>query len=138
MNLESAISEIRSGFKRMSALYGEPVFDEWVLVALADESGSVQRYEGPRATQFLASFARDIAVLRAELAKEDLDVGGFTVGAATHGHSYDAAMRVGPAAYLLGNHTARSMEEIRARPQWLKAQAAWFGLGERLRADPLV
>ena len=138
MNLESAVSEIRSGFKRMSALYGEPVFDEWVLVALADGSGSIQRYEGPRSTQFLASFAQDVATLRAELAKQDLDVGGFTFGTGTHGHTYDAAMRIGPAGYLLGNHTARSMEEIRARPQWLKAQAAWFALGEKFREDPLV
>ena len=81
----------------MSALYGEPVFDEWVLVALADNSGSIQRYEGPRATQFLASFAKDIATLRAELAKQELDVGGFTFGTGTHGHTYDAAMRIGPA-----------------------------------------
>ncbi len=138
MNLESALTEIRFGFKRMTALYGEPVFDEWVLVALADTSGAVQGYEGPRAVQFLASFTKDIATLRAELAREELDVGGFTFGAATHGHSYDAAMRVGPAAYLLGNHTSRSMEEIRARPQWLKAQVAWFGLSERFRADPLI
>ena len=138
MNLESAVSEIRSAFKRMAALYGEPVFDEWVLVALADNSGSIQRYDGPRATQFLASFPKDIATLRAELAKQELDEGGFTFGTGTHGHTYDAAMRIGPAGYLLGNHTARSMEEIRARPQWLKAQAAWFALGEKFREDPLV
>ncbi|MDF3057541.1 MAG: hypothetical protein K0R17_1756 [Rariglobus sp.] len=138
MNVESALSEIRFGFKRMASLYGEPVFDEWVLVALADSTGAIQGYEGPRASEFLASFTQDIATLRAELAEEDLDVGGFTFGAATHGHTYDAAMRVGPAAYLLGNHTKRSMEEIRARPLWLKAQVAWFGLSERFRADPLI
>lgn len=122
----------------MAALYGEPVFDEWVLIALAEINGVIQRYEGPRGVHFTASFTKDIALLRAELAREELDVGGFTFGAATHGHTYDAAMRLGPAAYLLGNHTARSMEEIRARPQWLKAQAAWFALGEKFRADPLV
>lgn len=121
----------------MSALYGEPVFDEWVLLALTEAGGVVHGYEGPRADQFRATFAKDIATLRAELSEDDIDVGGFTFGTATHGHTFDAAMRVGPAAYLLGNHTARSMEEIRARPQWLKAQVAWFGLGERFRADPL-
>jgi len=137
MNLDSAISEIRPSFKRMAALYGEPVFDEWVLVALGDAKGAVHRYEGPRSEEFLSSFARDIATLRAELSKEELDVGGFAFGSATHGHTYDAAMRIGPAAYLLANHTARSMEEIRSRPQWLKAQVAWFGLSERFRADPM-
>lgn len=138
MNLESAISEIRAGFKRMNALYGEPVFNEWVLVALANTSGSIQRYEGPRAAQFLVSFSKDVATLRAELAKEDLDVGGFTFGAATHGNSYDAALRIGPAAYLLANHTSRSMEDIRSHPQWLRAQVAWFGMSERFRANPLL
>ena len=138
MNVESALTEIRSGFKRMTALYGEPVFDEWVLVALTDKSGVVQGYEGPRAAKFRASFAKDVAALRAELSGEELDTGGFSFGEATHGHTYDAVMRVGPAAYLLGNHTGRSMEEIRARPQWLKAQAAWFALGEKFRDDPLA
>lgn len=138
MNLESATSEIRSCFKRMTSLYGESAFDEWVLVALADGSGAVQRYEGPRAVEYMSSFSEDIATLRAELAKQELDVGGFTFGSGTHGHTYDAAMRIGPAAYMLANHTGRSMEEIRSRPHWLKAQVAWFGLSERFRADPLV
>ncbi len=138
MNLESALSEIRSGFKRMSALYGEPVFDEWVLVALGSSNGTVQGYEGPRAAEFLSSFARDVGTLRADLTGEDLDVGGFVFGTGTDGHTYDAAMRVGPAAYLLANHTKRSMEQIRMHAQWLKAQVAWFGMSERFRADPLL
>jgi hypothetical protein len=138
MNLESALTEIRFGLKRMAAHYGEPVFDEWVLVALGDGGGAVQGYEGPRAARFLASFTKDIGAVRIELADEELDVGGFAFGSDTHGHTYDAAMRIGPAAYLLCNHTRRSMEEIRARSQWLKAQVSWFGLSERFRADPLI
>ena len=124
--------------KRLAALYGEPLFDEWLLVALNDGGCALQCYEGPRAEQFRVSFARDTVKLRAELSKDDLDVGGFVFGAGTHGENYDAVMRVGPAAYLLGNHTTRSMEEIRAKPEWLKAQAAWFMLGEKFRAEPLV
>lgn len=138
MNAESALTEIRSILKRMAALYGEPVFDEWVLVALGDATGMIQGYEGPRPAQFVASFLKDVATLRTDLANEDLDVGGFTFGEGTQGHAYDAAMRVGPAAYLLVNHTKRSMADIRARPEWLKAQVAWFGLSERFRADPLL
>jgi hypothetical protein len=138
MNLESALTEIRSGFKRMTALYGEPVFDEWVLITLGSSSSGVQGYEGPRGAEFRASFARDVSALRADLAEEDLDVGGFAFGSGTDGHAYDAAMRVGPAAYLLANHTRRSMEQIRMHAQWLKAQVAWFGLSERFRADPLI
>lgn len=138
MNLDSALTEIRAAMKRLAALYGEPLFDEWVLVGLADGGCALQCYEGPRAEQFKVSFANDIAKLRAELAEDDLDVGGLVFGSNTHGSTYDAVMRVGPAAYLLGNHTTRSMEEIRAKPEWLKAQAAWFMLGEKFRADPLA
>lgn len=122
----------------MNALYGGPVFDEWVLVALGEGSGTVQGYDGPREAEFLASFPNDIARLREELANEELDLGGFAFGTGTEGHAYDAAMRVGPAAYLLVNHTQRSMEDIRQRPEWLKAQVAWFGISERFRADPLL
>jgi hypothetical protein len=137
MNLDSALTEIRTAMKRLTALYGEQLFDEWVLVAINDQGCALQCYEGPRADQFRASFGKDVAKLRVELAEDDLGVGGMAFGAGTHGGTYDAVMRAGPAAYLLGNHTARSMEEIRAKPEWLKAQAAWFMLGEKFRADPL-
>lgn len=122
----------------MNSLYGGPVFDEWVLVALGDGSGTVQGYEGPRADAFLSSFPNDVAQLRADLSEEELDIGGFCFGSGTDGHAYDAAMRIGPAAYLLVNHTKRSMENIRQRPEWLRAQVAWFGMSERFRADPML
>jgi hypothetical protein len=138
MNLDPALTEIRAAMKRLAALYAEPLFDEWVLVALNDAGCALQCYEGPRAEQFRVSFAKDVAKLRAELSEDDLDVGGFVFGSGTHGGSYDAVMRVGPAAYLLANHTTRSMEELRAKPEWLKAQSAWFMLGEKFRTDPLV
>jgi hypothetical protein len=47
-------------------------------------------------------------------------------------------MKIGPAAYLVLNHTVRTMTEIRADKKWLKVQAVLFELGEKFRVDPLA
>jgi hypothetical protein len=46
-------------------------------------------------------------------------------------------MKVGPASFLVLNHTAKTMNEIRADGKWLGAQAVLFDLSEKFRADPL-
>ena len=50
---------------------------------------------------------------------------------------YDAFMKLGPASYLVLNHTVKTMDEIRADSKWLGAQAVLFELSEKFRADPL-
>ena len=51
--------------------------------------------------------------------------------------AYDALMMLGPTSYLVCSHTEKSLGEIRADPNWLKAQAIFFELGEKFRNDPL-
>lgn len=49
----------------------------------------------------------------------------------------DAFMKVGPASYLILNHTVKTMNEIRADAKWLEVQPALFDLSEKFRASPL-
>lgn len=137
MQLDQASSLIRSHLNRMTVTYGEVVFDEWVLIGLTAAGGRILAYEGPRAEDYKRTFVRDLAPLRAVIAGGDQDVGGFEFVNDAAGHRYDAVMRVGPGAYLLANHTTSSLADIRANAGWIKAQTAWFGLGEKFRADPL-
>ena len=51
---------------------------------------------------------------------------------------YDAFMKIGPRAFLILNHTVRTMAEIRTDPGWLSAQGVLFELGERFRQDPFA
>ena len=51
---------------------------------------------------------------------------------------YDACLKIGPRAFLILNHTVRTMAEIRADPGWLTAQSVLFELGERFRQDPFA
>lgn len=137
MKLEAARSHITAALGRMNALYSKTVFDEWVIVSLQENRGSVLAYTGPRGERFLREFAGDIAPLRAEMTGKPFAVGDFEFSAEGAGTRFDACVRIGEASYLLCNHTGKSMEEIRRDPRWLQAQRAFVDLSERFRRDPL-
>lgn len=137
MNLADARTAVIQTLGRMNALYRQPVFNEWVLVKLAQEQGAVLAYDGPRADSYQTRFKTDVAPLRAELEQRQLAVGDFEFVPAAHGTHFDACLRLGPAAYLFCNHTTKSMLDIRRDPLWLEAQKPFLELATRVRADPL-
>lgn len=138
-SLADAVSAIRTHLRRMDALYGGPVFDEWAVLGL-DASGqaTVLAYEGPRAESFAADVAQDARALREAGSARDYTVGDFEFVHEAAGSHLDAFIRVGPAAYLVCNHTEGTMNDIRRDPRWRQAQAAWFTLAEKFRASPLA
>ena len=138
MNLPDAHVAVLQTLTQMKVLYGQPVFNEWVLVKLAREAGAVLAYDGPRADLYQAKFKKDIAPLQTEMEARKLVIGDFEFVANAHGTYYDACLRLGPAAYLFCNHTTNSMNDIRRDPKWLAAQAPFVELGAKFRADPLV
>ena len=138
MNLPDAHVAVLQTLARMKALYGQPVFNEWVLVKLARESGAVLAYDGPRADLYQAKFKSDIAPLQAEIEARKLAVGDFEFAQNAHGTHFDAVIRLGPAAYLFCNHTTKSMTDIRRDARWLAAQEPFVELSAKFRDDPLV
>lgn len=137
MNLTDARTAIILALGRMKALYIQPVFDEWVLVKLATESGAVLAYDGPRADTYQARFKSDIAPLQAEMEARQMAVGDFEFVPGAHGTHFDACLRLGPAAYLFCNHTTKSMVDIRQDRLWLEAQKPFAELAAKFRSDPL-
>ena len=95
-------------------------------------------YVGPRVESFRASVAMDAEPLRALTAGRPLVPGDFEFSPDAAGPRYDAFLKLGPASFLVCNHTAKAMAEIRADPRWLKAQKVFFELSEKFRADPLT
>lgn len=138
MNLADARSAVLAATGRMNALYQKPLFDEWVLVKLAQEQGAVLAYEGPRAEQYQRRFKTDIAPLQVEMEGRKMAVGDFEFAPNAHGAHFDACIRLGPAAYLFCNHTTKSMTEIRQDPLWLAAQKPFLDLATKFREDPLA
>jgi hypothetical protein len=138
MNLPDAHVAVLQTLAKMKALYGAPVFNEWVLVKVARDSGAVLAYDGPRADLYQARFKQDIAPLQAEMEQRKMAVGDFEFVNEAHGTYFDACLRLGPAAYLFCNHTTKSMKDIRRDPAWLEAQKPFVELGAKFRADPLV
>lgn len=140
MNLPDAHVVVLQTLAKMKALYGQPVFNEWVLVKLAREAGSgaVLAYDGPRADTYQTKFKKDITPLQLEMESRKMAVGDFEFVNEAHGTYFDACLRLGPAAYLFCNNTTKSMKDIRRDPKWLEAQAPFVELGAKFRVDPLV
>jgi hypothetical protein len=137
MKSPDATSRIRQCFERMNALYQQVVFDEWAIVALSANAPALVSYSGPRAEEFRRQFLADIAPLTTELAGSSLPIGGFAFASAAKGTRFDACVRLGAHAYLICNHTARTMEEIRGDPRWLRAQKPFAELSEAFTVDPM-
>lgn len=138
MHLEDTRSTVIAALHRMNALYTQPVFDEWVLVSLKPERGAILAYSGPRADAYKKSFTEDIQPLRRELEGRKLEIGDFAFAQQATGTKHDAVMRVGGTGFLFCNHTAKTMDQIRQDPRWLKAQTAFVELSEKVRANPML
>lgn len=138
MSPTDAYSTISAAMARMSALYGRTLFDEWAVVRLAAGSAKVEHYEGSRLAAFLASCHRDIEPIRREAASRSHEPGDFDFARTSSGTGIDALVKISVDAYLLCNNTELSMEEIRAKPEWLKAQVPFANLSDRFRTDPVV
>ena len=136
MKLEMARNHIQTTLDRMSAVYAKPVFDEWAILA-SGKSRGVMAYHGPRPDGFRRNLSADAEPLRAGTAGKEFADGEieFVPNAADTCH--DAFMKLGPTSYLVLNHTAKAMTEIRKDPKWLGAQGMLFELSERFRMDPL-
>lgn len=137
MNLEDARTAIIATIDRMNTLYRAPVFDEWVMVKLGQESGAILSYQGPRAESYKRDFQGDMVPLRAELGQEKLEVGEFAFVQTAEGTHFDACIRIGPSGYLFCNHTRKTMAEIRENPLWLEAQKPFVKLSGLFASDPL-
>ena len=123
---------------RMSSLYGHPLFNEWVVVRLGPDTATVLHYEGPRLAECLAIFAQDIAPLRLEASDRSHEPGDFDFARTATGTQFDALLKIADDAYLLCNNTELSMMQIRAKPEWLKAQVPFVNLSERFRMHPVI
>jgi hypothetical protein len=137
MNLAESVASIRASIDRLNAAYGEPLFNEWVLVGLGGSKPGIRSYHGPRSEQFQTHFLQDIEPIRREMANRSISAGEFEFANDASGSRFDAVIALGDDHYLLCNHTKRTMAEIRREPRWLAAQTIFFNLSEKFRLDPL-
>ena len=138
MDLAAARPLIQSAFDRLRSPGRPPVFDEWAILAVSSVQGGILAYHGPRAERFRRLVPEDAAPLLAAAADKPLAEGDLEFVEDAGDTRYDAFLKIGPRAFLILNHTVRTMAEIRADPGWLTAQGVLFELGERFRQDPFA
>jgi hypothetical protein len=137
MTLDEAKARIKACAAQMDASYGKTVFDELVVVSLAENRARVLAYVGPRNDDFLKNFANDLGSLRSELLDPDYGVGDFAFARHCTGTRFEAFMVLAPAMYLICNNTKDSMDTIARDPKWLNAQVPFAELGDQLRMSPV-
>ena len=138
MDLATARQHISASLERMRALYFEPVFDEWAILAPGNQQSGILAYNGPRAEEFRRNLTADVKPLLAQVSGLKLEVGDFEFTNEGDGTRHDVMLKLGADSYLVCNNTVKSMADIRIDSRWLKAQAAFVDLSEKFRADPLV
>ena len=139
MNLEAAVERIRKSFSKMNEAYGRTVFDEIAVIGLEDSGLKLHFYDGPRESDFLASFEDDTISLRRELTEDQTDGGGeFSFTREGEGQGFDAYICLGPKLYLFCNNTEKSMQEVTQDPNWLNAQGQFLNASQHFAIDPLV
>jgi hypothetical protein len=137
MDLDTARHHIQAAVARLQASNRQPLFDEWAVLSLGREQRGVVAYSGPRGEAFRRNVAADAAPLLGRSKGKEINEGDIEFALDAAGTKYDAFMKVGPTSFLVLNHTAKTMAEIRTDAKWLTAQAVIFELGEKFRADPL-
>src|SRR5579859_2945125 len=138
MTLEEITRLVKSCAEQMNARYKRVVFDEWVVVSLAQKKSRILSYLGPRNDDFLKNFTNDLGALREELLNRQLGFGDFEFARNGVGTLFEAFMVLGEDIYLICNNTADSMEGITQEPRWLDAQVPFVELSDKVRSHPLV
>jgi len=138
MNLDETMNAVRSCATQMNAQYGQPVFDEWAVVSLAQQQARVLGYVGPRNEEFLKSFADDLGPLRTALTSGNYQIGDFEFARHGTGTKFEAFMAVGDGVYLICNNTQSTMDAIAKNPKWLSAQVPFAALSDKVRSSPVT
>ncbi len=138
MTLEEATKQIRLCGQKMNDLYGKVVFDECVIISLAQHKARIVFYVGPRNDDFLKNFADDLGSLRAALLDSKYGIGDFEFARHGTGTGFEAFVVLGEGLYLICNNTKASMQDIARDPKWLNAQVPFAELSEAIRPDPLI
>lgn len=138
MNLDETMNAVRSCATQMNAQYGQPVFDEWAVVSLAQQQARVLGYVGPRNDEFLKSFADDLGPLRMALTSGNYQIGDFEFARHGTGTKFEAFMAVGDGVYLICNNTQSTMDAIAKNPKWLSAQVPFAALSDKVRSSPVT
>ncbi len=138
MNTAAATDRIETTLYNMEQAIGEPVFNEWAIVARTGEGWRLVEYGGPRKEAFMAEFNADLAALRETFRPNRTHIGDFAFSHEGYGSGFDAHMCIGESLFVLFNNTCKSTGDITRNPRWTSAQIHFAELLEAFIANPLA
>lgn len=137
MNITIASKKIQTALSLLEADIGEPIFNEWALVAKTATGWKLLRYGGPRKKEFLSEFGSDIIALRETFNPSTAELGQFAFSHEGFGSGFDAHICCGINRFVLLNNTTKSTGEITCNPKWKPAQIHFAELLEAFIASPV-
>lgn len=137
MKFNDAVFLIEATLERIKGLYGEPMFDEWLIIDFRGTQGTALYYAGPRRSEFDSRFHLDMEGLKGLFTEHDYQSGNFEFAKLSVSTRYDAAITIAPRIYLIFNHTAKGMFQIRQKQGWINALVPFIELADKFQRDPL-
>jgi len=134
IDLDEMMGAVRLCAAAMDNQYGDIVFDEWVVISLAQAQPRILHYFGPRNYEFRQNFTRDLGGLRQALFEGKHCPGDFEFVRNGKGTCFEGFMALGNDVYLICNNTRATMDEIAQNPRWLSAQVPFADLSEKICA----
>jgi len=138
MDFNNALFRIQECLERMKILYGEQMFDEWLIIDFREHQGKALYYSGPRSGEFDSKFRSELDGLKGLLAEHDYQPGNFEFARLSVSTRYDAAITIAPRIYLVFNHTTKGMFQIRQNQGWINALVPFLELADKFQRDPLT
>ena len=141
MKRREATGQILKSSAEMNEIYQQPVFDEFSIVQLVDKLLYLCWYKGKRRNEYLIKFKQDTARLKKESFSRfsnHYEIGDYEFVSDASGIEAEAFLVIGEGLFLILTNTQFNMSEIAASPLWIKAQASFVGLTERVTQDPVV
>jgi hypothetical protein len=138
MNFNDALFRIEECLERMKGLYGEPMFNEWLIIDFREDQGKALYYSGPRSNEFDSKFRSDMDGLKGLFTEHDYQPGNFEFARLSVSTRYDAVITIAPRIYLVFNHTTMGMFQIRQKQGWINALVPFLELADKFQRDPLA
>lgn len=136
MKLAEARKWIQLCLIEVDAVYGDTVFDEWMIVHAAGLSREIIYYAGPRYDK-TANFQEDLQPLRKRL-QARYHIGDLEFAQDAEGTAFDILIMAGTDIFVILNNTRMSLKGISKCTTWADAQLPLVKLAEHFHDDPLV
>lgn len=141
MDIKNAVALIRLQLGKMNVKYEGVIFEEFSVIEFRSPKPiRLHHFDGVRSVEEMRDeFKRDVSSLEKELLNaQKKEIGFFHFAQDAEGSFYDAFMKAGENMYIIFNNAQHSMNEIKKKGNWIKAQENFVIMSDMFATNPLA